>query len=235
LRRLLAAALQGIENSAPIIDFRVPPGSSCPILSTIRRDFRFECLRGLNGATGDDWDYRCRLLCRWHCASRCDDDIDLEPHELRRDLGEALSASFPPPILDRDIATLGLAEFAQSLHKSGRPLILSRRRGRPKEPDHRHRRLLCTRRERPCGSAAEQGDKLAPSHELPLDEANKLPHHWTMWALCIAAKYSRLCRFRVKLERLYQRPHVSFRWLRTLVGKRRPVTQAACSAWRGIV
>jgi len=48
--------------------------------------------------------------------------------------------------------------------------------------------------------AAEQGDELAPSHGLLWDEANKLPHHWTMWAPCIAAKYSRLCRFRLMAE-----------------------------------
>jgi len=33
------------------------------------------------------------------------------------------------------------------------------------EPNHRHRRLLRARRERPCGrSAAEQDDEIAPSY-----------------------------------------------------------------------
>ena len=50
-----------------------------------------------------------------------DDDIDLEPDELGRDLGEALAASLRPAILDRDGATLDPAEFAQPLHKSGDP------------------------------------------------------------------------------------------------------------------
>jgi hypothetical protein len=36
----------------------------------------------------------------------------------------------------------------------------------------------------------------APFHELPSNEARNLAHH-CMRALCIAAKYSRLCRFRV--------------------------------------
>ena len=48
-----------------------------------------------------------------------DNDIDLEPDELGRDLGIALDASLRPAILDRDGATFDPAEFAQSLHKSG--------------------------------------------------------------------------------------------------------------------
>jgi hypothetical protein len=39
-------------------------------------------------------------------GSRRDNDIDLEPDELGRDLGEALVAPFPPAILDCDIATV---------------------------------------------------------------------------------------------------------------------------------
>jgi hypothetical protein len=33
-----------------------------------------------------------------------------------------------------------------------------------KKPDHRHRRLLRARRERPCCRAAECCDKVSPSH-----------------------------------------------------------------------
>ena len=98
--------------------------------------------------------------------SRRDNDIDLEPDELGRDLGEALAASLRPAILDRDGATLDPAEFAQPLHKSGDPWARSRRRGRAQEPDGRQlRRLLRARRERPRRRrAAEQRDELAPPH-----------------------------------------------------------------------
>src|SRR5262249_6483848 len=57
--------------------------------------------------------------------------------------------------------------------------------------DRQLRRLLRVCRKRPrrrC--AAEQGNELAPSHELPSEEVRNLSHHWTMRALCIAAKYS---------------------------------------------
>ncbi len=69
-----------------------------------------------------DRDSRRRLLC---CddrrGSRRDNDIDLEPDELGRDLGEALVAPLGPANLDRDSATLDPAEFAQPLHKSSEP------------------------------------------------------------------------------------------------------------------
>src|SRR5262249_32328496 len=69
-----------------------------------------------------------------------------------------------PPKFNRDVLTLdeiGLTEAApKRLHKtppgSGRRAV--------EKPDHRHRRLLCPRRERPRGRAAEQTDELAPLH-----------------------------------------------------------------------
>src|SRR5262249_38078074 len=36
----------------------------------------------------------------------------------------------------------------------------------PEKPDHRHRRLLRARRERPRGRPAEQRDELAPPHSI---------------------------------------------------------------------
>src|SRR5712675_2324701 len=57
----------------------------------------------------DRWRGR-RLRRKWarHIRpARRHNDIDLPPDELGRDLGEALVASFPPAILDRNIATVG--------------------------------------------------------------------------------------------------------------------------------
>src|SRR5262249_26716368 len=116
-----------------------------------------------------EWHDRCRLLCRedlW--GSRRDKDIDLEPDELGRDLSKALVASFPPAILDRDIATVDPAKFAQSLHERGGPFASGRTRALAQEADGRQPpRLLRARRERPsCCRAAEQGDELAPFHSI---------------------------------------------------------------------
>src|SRR5262249_1823244 len=55
---------------------------------------------------------RCRLLCRedlW--GSRRDNNVDLEPDEVGRDLSEALGAAFRPTILDCDGAALDPIEF----------------------------------------------------------------------------------------------------------------------------
>jgi len=94
--------------------------------------------------------------------------IDLMSDELRCDLGEALIASLRPERVDRDRLTLDPTEFAQSLHKSGDPLAIDRRRGRAQEPDDRQLCcLLRTRSERPSRRAANKCDEIASSHRLP--------------------------------------------------------------------
>src|SRR5262245_22728243 len=113
----------------------------------------------------DDWDDRCRLLCRDRRASTGDNDIDLEPNKLGRDLCEPAGASIGPAILDREVATLYPTEFAQPLHKSGSPWSPGRGRGRAKKPDDRRlpRRLLRARRYRPRRQAADQRNEPTPA------------------------------------------------------------------------
>src|SRR5262245_2780356 len=68
-----------------------------------------------------------------------------------------------PAVFDRDILALDIAGFGQALTEGG-----SHRRVRPgrrtvEKPDHRHRRLLRPRRERPSRRrAAEERYELAP-------------------------------------------------------------------------
>jgi hypothetical protein len=66
-----------------------------------------------------DWNRRGNLLGR---APGRDDDIDLEPDEISRELGVAFAASLRPVILNRDGTTLDPAEAAQPLQKSSNPL-----------------------------------------------------------------------------------------------------------------
>src|SRR5215831_1957239 len=106
-------------------------------------------------------------------GSRRDDDIDLAPGKLGRDLRKPLLASLGPAVLDRDTTTVDPTKFAQSPHKLGHPFASGRTRVRAQEPDGRHLRwLLRARNERPRDRrAAEQGYQLAPSyvgHGLPL-------------------------------------------------------------------
>src|SRR5262249_27166518 len=116
----------------------------------------------------DNRDDRRRLLCceGWF-GPRGENDIDLEPDKLGRDLGITLGASLPPAILDDDCAALAPAELAQPLHERGGPCALACRRTAPEESDRRRlARLLRARRERPHSRRAEQRDELAPPHSI---------------------------------------------------------------------
>src|SRR5207244_659965 len=104
-------------------------------------------------------------------ASRCENDINLEPDEFGRELGDALAASLRRAILDRDRAPLDPAEFAQPLHKGSKTTWPCPERTLRQVPDGRQLpRLPRARRERPEARrrrrAAEKGDELAPSHAI---------------------------------------------------------------------
>ena len=86
----------------------------------------------------DDRDDGCRLFGGDDCwGSRRNNEIDFEPDEFGRDLGEALVAALRPAILDCEVVTLDPTELAQPLHKRGDPLDLNQRRGRAQKPDGR--------------------------------------------------------------------------------------------------
>jgi hypothetical protein len=74
-----------------------------------------------------------------------------------------------PAKFDRDILSLDEADFIQASAKPGHETLISIRRRRTEKSDHRHRRLLCVRTQRPCSRTAEQGEEIAPPHELPSD------------------------------------------------------------------
>jgi hypothetical protein len=114
----------------------------------------------------NDRNDRCRPLRRNDGrGSIGNNDVDLEPDELGRDLCSALGAPLCPTNLDGDGACLDPAEFTQPLYQSGEPVALGRRRALAQEPDGRQlRRLLRARRERPRGRAAKHPEKFAPPH-----------------------------------------------------------------------
>ena len=78
---------------------------------------------------------------------------------------QAIVLAFQPVVLDRHVLALDVAGFAKPLRNAAAYAAV--RIGRPavEEPDHRHRRLLRPRRQRPRRRrAAEEGDELAASH-----------------------------------------------------------------------
>jgi hypothetical protein len=67
--------------------------------------------------------------------------------------------AFRRPDLDRNVLAQNVTAFTKTLMERGQA---ARRIDNVEKPDHRHRRLLCARRERPRGSrASEKRDKCA--------------------------------------------------------------------------
>jgi hypothetical protein len=83
--------------------------------------------------------------------------------EIGRQFRQSIESSLRPNIFDADVAVLDIASFVQSLAERGNLVAQHSRRPAAEKPDHRHRRLLRARRERPRRRrATEQRDELAP-------------------------------------------------------------------------
>src|SRR5262249_55530059 len=75
--------------------------------------------------------------------------------------------TFRPSVFDRHVLALDVAGFAQALTEGDHGACERPRRRAVEEPNHRHRRLLRARRERPSGRrATEQRDEYAPLHSI---------------------------------------------------------------------
>jgi hypothetical protein len=99
-----------------------------------------------------------------------------------------------PPVFDRHVLARDIAGLFQALTKAAQAIRDHLSRSVVEESDHRHRRLLRARRERPRGRAAEQRDELAPSHCLPQDRDQ--PHStYAIKAGFCDQRYGRKCQF----------------------------------------
>src|SRR5262249_21540822 len=79
---------------------------------------------------------------------------------------QPLAPAVGPGILDGEILTFDEACFGESLAQPIDHELGPRRRRVSEKPDHRHRRLLRVRRERPRRRAAEQRYERAPPHSI---------------------------------------------------------------------
>ena len=106
-------------------------------------------------------------------AARCpgrigDDHGHLTTNQLSRHRRHSVVLPLRPAIFDRHVLALDIAGFLQALTERGHHGRVPARRCAVEEPDHRHRRLLRPRRQRPRRRAAEQGDELAPPQVVEL-------------------------------------------------------------------
>ena len=73
-----------------------------------------------------------------------------------------------PVVLDRHVLAFDVAGFVEAFAERGHKTRGGIGRPVAEKPDHRQRRLLRTRDERPCGSrAAKKRDELASPHARP--------------------------------------------------------------------
>jgi hypothetical protein len=86
--------------------------------------------------------------------------------ESGRQCGQPIQAALRPAVFDRQILSVDVAGFAQSLAEHGH--IWRIRTGRPaaEEADHRHHLLLRAGGKRPSHRAAQQQHQLAAPHSI---------------------------------------------------------------------
>jgi hypothetical protein len=112
-------------------------------------------------------DDRNRGACRFYtqcCNSVRNDHSRPSADEFCRHPWNPIMLIVGPAILDSDVLALDESGLVQALsERTDKRLGAGRRRG-AKETDHRHRRLLRLRNERPRGRAAEKRDEIAPLH-----------------------------------------------------------------------
>ena len=94
-----------------------------------------------------------------------EDDRDLPANKIGRQPRQPVELVLGPAVFDRDVLAFDIPRVLQALAKSAQAIRETFRRYRAEETDHRHRRLLRPRRERPRRHrAAEQRNELPPSH-----------------------------------------------------------------------
>ena len=67
------------------------------------------------------------------------ENVDVEPHELRREARQHVDLGFGPSVLEGEVPALGIAERAQSLSKRGNRRKGQIPRAKVEDTDHRHR------------------------------------------------------------------------------------------------
>src|SRR6516162_9343567 len=97
---------------------------------------------------------------RWVAAGR-DDHSHLSSDEIGSKARQTFVSAVGPAILDRGVSANDNTRLAQAAVKRAEHVRGIAKPPAAEETNHRHRRLLRTCRERPCGRATKQRDELA--------------------------------------------------------------------------
>ena len=104
-------------------------------------------------------------------------------HQIGCHRRQPITSAIRPTVFDHDVAAIDVTGLAQPFEKGRQLWRVVLGRSDVEKPDHRHRRLLRTRRKRPCcRSTAEKVDELAPLHVSPTPamSARVTPKPWEM-------------------------------------------------------
>jgi hypothetical protein len=96
------------------------------------------------------------------CALQYNDHGHLTANQFAGQHRQPIVSTLRPPVFDRHVLVLDVTGVTQTSAKSGEIFAVRFERCEMKKPDHRHRRLLSTRSERPRRRTAEKrGERAA--------------------------------------------------------------------------
>src|SRR5262249_11492866 len=100
------------------------------------------------------------------CAASNHDHRDPLSNQLSGQFRKPLVMVIRPAVVDRDVLILDESPLLEPFAKGSNAILVASGRRDTYPSDHRHRRLLRTRRNRPRRRAAEQRQERAPSHSI---------------------------------------------------------------------
>jgi hypothetical protein len=129
------------------------------------------------GDDENDRDRRGRILGRERGGTgRCDDHSDPSARQVGGQRRQSIELILGPAVFDRDVLAFDIACFLEALAKPPHEVRDSISRSGIEKPNHRHRRLLRARRQRPKQrrrrGGAEERDEIPPFH---LAQYHRLP------------------------------------------------------------
>src|SRR5262249_15595861 len=118
--------------------------------------------------TEHDWDRRSYRFgrARRRPAAGDSDHRHWAANQIGDQCRQPIILALQPVVLDSDVLPFAVTGFLETFTERGHISRTDFRSPRVKKRDHRHRRLLRARRQRPCSCAAEKHDELAALHSI---------------------------------------------------------------------